>query len=89
MTVSGCTLSGNTAYSLGGGIASGGLQTISNSTLSGNHAGEFGGGIHNFGSLTIRDSTVLGNNALLGVDVYNVSPGLLFFYDSVLSVVYA
>ena len=65
LTVSGSTLSGNSAP-VGGGIYNGGTLTVSNSTLSGNSAGLSGqgGGIHNeFGTLTISGSILSDNYA--------------------------
>jgi predicted outer membrane repeat protein len=65
LTLSGCTLSGNSAYSFGGGIYNEGTGTLtlSSSTLSGNSA-DFGGGIYNhFGKVTDSGSTLSGNTA--------------------------
>jgi hypothetical protein len=74
LTISNCTLSGNSAgpFGYGGGIDNYGFSgsatlTITNSTLSGNSA-QFGGGIFNVGSfgsatLTITNSTLSGNSA--------------------------
>jgi hypothetical protein len=75
LTVSNCTLSGNSAGSgLGGGaILSGGPLTVTNCTLSGNSAG-FGGGIDNFDTLTISNSTLSGNSAFSGGGISNPSP---------------
>ena len=65
LTISNCTLSGNSATgNFGGGIYNnGGTLTISASTLSGNSAA-IGGGIDNFNAtLTITNSTLSGNSA--------------------------
>src|SRR5262249_1802709 len=77
LTVSDCTLSGNSSDFHGGGISNDGFRsdvfggiaalTVTNSTLSGNSAG-VGGGIYNdgyFGSatLTISNTTLSGNSA--------------------------
>jgi hypothetical protein len=59
LTVSNCTLSGNSGY-FGGGIENDGTLTVSNSTLSGN-SGTFGGGIYNDVTLTVSNSTLSGN----------------------------
>lgn len=68
LTVTNCTISGNTAE-YGGGIQ-GGL-TITNSTISGNSA-NYGGGICNLGSVWISNSTITGNLADVdGGGVYN------------------
>jgi hypothetical protein len=74
LTVSGCTLTGNSA-SIGGGIFNFGKATVqSGTTVSGNSASIEGGGIFNdsTATLTISDSTVTGNDAPLGADIYNL-----------------
>ena len=84
LTVTNCTLSGNSAGYRGGGIFNGGefgsaTLTISHSTLSGNSSTSgagYGGGIFNaggFGSatLTITNSTLSGNSARSGGGIYN------------------
>ena len=63
LTVSGCTLAGNSAQHDGGGIWNAGTLTVSNSMLTGNTAGDAGGGIINRGTLTVSTSTVSGNAA--------------------------
>jgi hypothetical protein len=84
LTVSSCTLTGNSAYGqYGGAIASGGTLTVSNSTLVGNTVygpylyfpdfGGFayGGGIYvSGGTLTLSSSTVSGNTVLGGSYFY-------------------
>ena len=68
LTVTNCTLSGNSAPD-GGGIYSSGVLTVINSTLSGNSvnggSNGWGGGIMNggVGILTVTNSTVSGNSA--------------------------
>jgi predicted outer membrane repeat protein len=70
LSVSGCTLSGNSAGS-GGGISNAGTMTVQNSTLSGNSAG-VGGGIENErGSITISGSTLSHNSAGIGGGIDN------------------
>jgi len=70
LTLTNCTLSGNSAFIGGGGIANFGTLTVINSTFSGNTASrEYaggGGGIYNFGTLTLRDCTLSGNSATSG-----------------------
>jgi hypothetical protein len=73
LTVSNCTLSGNSAEYHGGGIYNDhATLTVSNSTLSGNSSPQGGGGIYNDGSLsgsatlTISDSTLNDNAADFG-----------------------
>jgi hypothetical protein len=68
LTISGSTISGNTATGGpaggAGGIANGGSLTMSNSTVSGNRAvGGTGGGIFNHGTATITGSFITGNLA--------------------------
>ncbi len=65
LTVSNCTISGNSA-DFGGGISNNATLAISNSTLSGNSAANFGGGIYNTAELTISNSTLSGNSASFG-----------------------
>jgi hypothetical protein len=60
LTVSGSTLSGNSA-DYGGGIANGGTLTVMGSTVSGNTSNYYGGGISDGGTLTVMGSTVSGN----------------------------
>jgi predicted outer membrane repeat protein len=82
LTVSGCTISGNSdgvglyGFTFGGGIANhGGTLTVSGCTISGNSA-EYGGGIYSvedFGptTLTVSDSTLSGNSATFGGGIVN------------------
>jgi hypothetical protein len=62
LSISDCTLTGNTATT-GGGISNHGTLTVSDSTLTGNSSSADGGGIFNLGTLTISDSTLSGNSA--------------------------
>jgi len=63
-TLINCTISGNSAPGVGGGIASyyWGV-TIVNSTISGNSAGDAGGGISSYTGVQIFNSTLSGNSA--------------------------
>jgi hypothetical protein len=72
LTVSGCTISGNSTRGSGGGIASIiGTLTVTNSTLSNNHSAG-GGGIWNQGSTaTISGCTLSGNSAPYGGAIRN------------------
>jgi hypothetical protein len=75
LTVSGCTLSGNTAYD-GGGIESyaASTLTVSDCTISGNSAADIGGGMVTGGpQVTLSASTVTGNTAVRGAGIYNYS----------------
>src|SRR5438105_2915724 len=73
LTVTKCTLSGNNATGIGGGIfqyAGGTSLTVTDSTLSGNTA-QIGGGIFykstsSKGQLTVLGSTISGNQAING-----------------------
>jgi fibronectin-binding autotransporter adhesin len=62
LTVSDCTLAGNSSGYSGGGIYCNGTVTVSDCTLSGNSAYS-GGGISNGGKLTVSDCTLSGNSA--------------------------
>ena len=64
LTISGGTLSNNTATSDGGGIWAGSTTTITAGTISGNSA-NYGGGIYNYenATLTFTGATVSGNSA--------------------------
>jgi len=65
LTLTNCTVSGNTSDGTGGGVANSGRITVINSTLSGNTSlfggGNGGGGINNGGSAELYDSAVIGN----------------------------
>ncbi len=63
LSVSNSTISGNSAFYGGGGIASGSYLTIVNSTISGNSAGDSGGGIATGGPVQITNSTISDNSA--------------------------
>jgi hypothetical protein len=63
LTVSDCTLSGNSvSHGIGGGIDNRGSLTVDNCTFSGNSAA-IGGGIDNEAGATVRNSTFSGNSA--------------------------
>lgn len=73
VTVTGCTLTGNTA-NRGGAIAiDGGTLTISDSTISGNTGHDSGGGVYTSASstTTITGSTISGNDAGTGGAIRN------------------
>jgi hypothetical protein len=65
LSLTNCTVSGNTTDMGGGGIYNGATLTLANSTVSENIAGN-GGGIYNNGTLTLTNSTVSGNTAWAG-----------------------
>ncbi len=83
VTVTNCTLSGNSA-GLGGGMFNGGPLTIGSTTISDNSAAN-GGGIYNSGggTTTITNSTVSGNTAGSGGGIFNI--GMLAITSSTLS----
>ena len=70
VTVTDCTISGNSAVS-GGGLDNAGTATIIGCTIGGNSAQSAGGGLDNFGKLTLVDCTVSGNSAMNGGAIYN------------------
>ncbi len=82
LTISNCTISGNSSYGSAGGIMNDGESSgsatlvIVNSTLGGNSAYNAGGGILNEGevgsaTLVIVNSTLSGNSAYSGGGLYN------------------
>jgi predicted outer membrane repeat protein len=74
LTLSNCTVSGNSAYYYGGGIYNAGTMTISGCTVTKNSVLEGpvqGGGIFNAGTMTILSSTVTGNSTTVGGGIYN------------------
>jgi hypothetical protein len=75
LTLTACTLSGNTAYGypgLGGAIYNAGTLTLSACTVTGNSAQISGGGIYNAGTLTLSACTVTGNSThSLGGGIFN------------------
>ena len=87
LTVSNCTISGNSApdvFGVGGGIFndvafSNATLEVLNCTISGNSAGDNGGGIYNYGgsntaTLKVINSTLSGNSAhFYGGGIYNLS----------------
>jgi hypothetical protein len=66
-TLTGCTISGNSAGidGDGGGLENDGTATLTGCTISGNSAGDVGGGLDNKGTMTLTNCTVSGNSARL------------------------
>ncbi len=67
MTITNCSITGNTACSrfvdiAGGGIDNRGTLTLADSTIANNFTGGNGGGIDNRGTLTVTDSTIANNS---------------------------
>jgi hypothetical protein len=89
LTLSNCTISGNSAIpGNGGGIFNDqGTLTVSNCTISGNSTWFGGGGIFNDGgTLTITNSTLTGNSAsYAGGGIYNLAPSSVTITNSTLS----
>jgi hypothetical protein len=84
LTLSGCTISGNTSVLPGGGIENIGTLELSNCTLTANFADSpcacyetFGGGLYNLGNATVQNTTVSGNVANEGGGIYNASGATL------------
>jgi hypothetical protein len=77
LTVNQCTISNNTASSVGaGGInnASGSTLTVNQSLFNGNTGGGSGGGIYNAGSVTVTSSTFVNNvTSYSGGGLYNAT----------------
>ncbi|MGZ5481620.1 MAG: beta strand repeat-containing protein, partial [Pyrinomonadaceae bacterium] len=92
LTLTGCTVSGNTVTSIGGGgiynYLPGATLNLVNSTVSGNHATvtSAGGGIHNNGgNVSLTDSTVSGNDAAADGGGINNGTGTLTVTGSTVS----
>jgi hypothetical protein len=86
LTLTNCTVSGNSASVGGGGVyIVGGTVRLTNSTVSGNSSG-FSGGIDNSGTLTLINSTISGNSAgTLGGGISNYSGVTLTLTNSTVS----
>jgi hypothetical protein len=75
LSLTNCTVSGNSAGTDGGGVDNepGGTLNLTNCTLSGNSATHNGGGAWNNGTLNLTNCTLSGNSAgTAGGGVYNV-----------------
>jgi predicted outer membrane repeat protein len=87
-TISGCTITYNSAGYYGGGIASDGPISITNCTLSNNTAKVSGGGIYcttnayyySF-TATVTGTTLSNNSAVNGGAIYTGSPGMTLKLD--------
>ncbi len=81
LTLSGCTISGNSADGAGtgggGGVFNLGTLTLQGCTISGNYVGSYGGGLDNRGTATLTDCTISGNSAVLGGGMTNIGTATL------------
>jgi len=73
ITITGSTISGNSAADGGGIYNEQGTATITGSIISSNSASNYGGGIYNGATLTITDSSISGNSASDGGGIYHWS----------------
>ncbi len=71
LTLTNCTISGDTASTSGGGLANFGTATLTKCTISGDTASTSGGGLANYGGATLTDCTISGNTANTGGGVFN------------------
>ncbi len=71
-TMSGGTISGNSASQYGGGVFTSynAVFTMSGGTISGNSASLFGGGVCNLASFTMSGGTITGNSSKYGGGVF-------------------
>jgi hypothetical protein len=84
LTITGSTVSSNSATINGGGIYNVGTLTVSNSTVSSNSAGGYGGGIANNtnATLTVSGTTVSGNSASYdGAGIHDTGISMLLSND--------
>ena len=89
VTLTDCTLSGNTAFTSGGGLSNVGTATLTGCTLSGNYVhavGGGGGGVSNGGTADLTDCTVSGNSVFdgFGGGMYN-NAGTAYLTDCTVS----
>jgi hypothetical protein len=88
LSLSNCTLSGNSAYS-GGGIYNSGSLTLNNCTLSGNSSHSGGGIYDNGGTSFLNNCTLSGNSSDTfegyGGGIFNHNSGLLTLNNCTLS----
>jgi len=72
LTMTGSTVSGNSASADGGILNDNGVVAITDSTIAGNSASTgAGGGIYNYGTLTVTGSTISGNSGGGGGGIEN------------------
>ena len=87
LTLTGSTISGNSALFGGGLFNGGGTLTLTDSTISGNSTLFDGGGLWNYnGTLTVTNSTISGNDANRdGGGLFNRDGGTVEVSDSTIS----
>ena len=87
LTLTGSTVTRNTATSYGGGIYNRGELTVMDSTIAENTATNYGGGIYNqsSGKVTINNSAFTGNTANQGGGIFNNDSGKLTVTNSAIS----
>jgi len=68
--ITGCTISGNSAQSAGGGLDNVGTLTLTDCTISGNSAAN-GGGLYNVRTATLNACTISGNSGSAGGGLYD------------------
>ena len=74
LTLTDCTVSGNTSSGTGGGIMNTGTLTLDHTTVTNNSTKQAGGGIYSSNSLTLTDCTISDNTtAANGGGVYNAA----------------
>ena len=79
LTLNQCNVSGNTAGSLGGGLANeAGSSTLNNCTVSGNTAGA-GGGLFNSAQVSLNQCTLAENGSALGGGAFNLGALSLYY----------
>lgn len=90
LTLTNCTLIGNSSALRGGGIYNAGTLTVTNSTFYGNFAAH-GGAIynHSYGFITVTNSTFSNNSAGKGGGIFNFQIGTLNISNSIFSNNYA
>jgi len=84
LTMTNCTISGNTASNAGGGLFARATVTLTNCTISRN-AAPYGGAVLNEAStLTITNCTISGNSASLGGGLYSQSSATATLTNAIL-----
>ena len=87
LSMTSCTITGNSTHGWGGGIHNTGILTVANSLITGNAASVSGGGIENIhgGTLTIVNSKISENSAGYGGGGVENANGTLTVTNSLIS----